>query len=369
MKNSVPLSTVIEKYLNVVSCSKKGWMQELYRANVIKKYEISNKAIKDITTKDVASYRDERLETFSDKTRRKISGNSVRLELAFLSSVFKTAQTEWGLVKDNPVASVRKPKPNKGRDRRISTREEKTINKHLLENNLEMWGIFNLALETAMRQGEILGLRWENINLSLGEAYLPDTKNGTARYVPLSKVAREIFLGMNPLLKGRVFSYTSNGFKSRWRKTMEKLKIDDLHFHDTRHEAISRLFEMGTLNVMEVAAISGHKSLAMLKRYTHLKAYQLARKIDSKNKNKKKIASYFVPYPALGKWIEQGYEITFIDFDELTVTGKDKQETITKAATRLLHTLALAAQSGSRLPLPGSSGVVKEELFLVNPLM
>ncbi|EHC5911056.1 tyrosine-type recombinase/integrase, partial [Salmonella enterica subsp. enterica serovar Eastbourne] len=96
-------------------------------------------------------------------------------------------------------------------------------------------------------------------------------------------------------LSGTVFHYKSTGFKSAWRVALQKLKIENLHFHDLRHEAISRLFELGTLNVMEVAAISGHKSLNMLKRYTHLRAYQLVSKLDTRRRQSQKIATYFVP--------------------------------------------------------------------------
>ena len=127
-----------------------------------------------------------------------------------------------------------------------------------------------LALETAMRQGELLKLEWEHINLRIGIAHLPETKNGSKRDVPLSIKARAALLRMGVKQRGRVFSYTSNGLKSAWRIMMQRLGIEDLHFHDTRHEAASRLSELGRLDIMEIAAITGHKSLAMLKRYTHL---------------------------------------------------------------------------------------------------
>ncbi|STQ14842.1 shufflon-specific DNA recombinase [Enterobacter cloacae] len=96
---------------------------------------------------------------------------------------------------------------------------------------------------------------------------------------------------------GAGFDYTSNGFKSAWRVLLAELEIHDLHFHDLRHEAVSRLFELGTLNVMEVAAISGHKSMNMLKRYTHLRASQLVSKLDARRRQAQKLATLFVPYP------------------------------------------------------------------------
>jgi len=369
MTKTVTLAGAMDRYLKTVSCEKKGWQQELYRANVIKRYAIARKAFNKITSVDIASYRDERLATVQKKSGNKISGNSVRLELAFLSSIFKVAQTEWGIVKLNPVLTVRKPKVGKGRERRITAKEEKAINDYFKRVNPEMGKVFQLAIETAMRQGEILSLKWEDINLSLGVAHLPETKNGTSRDVPLSKKAREILLSMIPLLSGRVFRFTSNSFKSRWRTAKHVLAIEDLHFHDTRHEAISRFFELGTLNIMEVAAITGHKSLAMLKRYTHLKAYQLVRKIDSKSKSTKKVASYFIPYPALAEWMDDRFKVTFIDFEDITVAGNDKQTVIEQAAMKLLKKLAVAAQSGIGIPSPGAIGNLKGEVILINPLL
>ncbi|WP_434081903.1 site-specific integrase [Escherichia coli] len=130
-----------------------------------------------------------------------------------------------------------------------------------------LYVIFHLALETAMRQGEILALRWEHIDLRHGVAHLPETKNGHSRDVPLSRRARN-FLQMMPVnLHGNVFDYTASGFKNAWRiEPHNDFASRTCIFHDLRHEAISRFFELGSLNVMEIAAISGHRSMNMLKR-------------------------------------------------------------------------------------------------------
>ncbi|EPO9964567.1 site-specific integrase [Enterobacter roggenkampii] len=368
-KRAVTLRYALDKYVNTVSSEKKGWRQELYRANVIKRYDIAGLLMHEISSVDISNYRDERLNSIHERTKKKISGNTVRLELAFLSSVFKLAQVEWGVCNNNPVLAVRKPKIGKGRERRLLKSEERKITKYFELHDENMNIVFHLALETAMRQGEMIGLLWENVNLSIGVAHLPETKNGTWRDVPLSKKARELLLGMEPKTSGRVFSFTSNSFKSKWRKSIKNLGIHDLRFHDLRHEAISRLFELGTLNMIEIASISGHKSLAMLKRYTHLRAYQLVKKIDAKAKSVNKIASYFVPYPAIGRFINNEYRVTFIDFDSFEVTGANKNEVMANASVELLKRLAIAAQSGKRIPSPGQIGKVAEDLILINPLM
>ncbi|WP_141393899.1 site-specific integrase, partial [Enterobacter hormaechei] len=216
--------------------------------------------------------------------------------------------------------------------------------------------IFHLALETAMRQGEILNLQWEYIDLQHGVAHLPDTKNGSSRDVPLSRKARNLLQMMPAQLKGKLFSYTSSGFKSAWRNALKELSIENLHFHDLRHEAISRFFELGTLNVMEVAAISGHRSMNILKRYTHLRAYQLVSKLDARRRQTQKIAPYFVPYPAQ---VEQDSEesgdikVMLCDFENLTVSAPTRELALALAGELLLRTLALASQRGDRVPAPG----------------
>lgn len=130
-----------------------------------------------------------------------------------------------------------------------------------------------------MRQSEIIKLCWEHLDLKSRIAHLPDTKNGSKRDVPLSAKARDALIRLGVKSKGNVFTYTSSGIKSTWRFMLGKLGIEDLHFHDMRHEAISRFFELGSLDMMEIAAISGHKSLSMLKRYTHLKAHKAGQEI------------------------------------------------------------------------------------------
>lgn len=118
----------------------------------------------------------------------------------------------------------------------------------------DLYVLVVLAIETAMRQGELLKLEWEHISLQRRIAHLPDTKNGSKRDVPLSLKARDALIQLGARTKGKVFGYTANGLKSAWRIMLQRLEIKDLHFHDLRHEACSRLFELGTLDIMEIAA-------------------------------------------------------------------------------------------------------------------
>lgn len=297
------LRDALHEYRVRVSIHKKGYAQECYRIERIASSSLcaEGRLTRDVTSVEIAEYRDCRLLDLNPRTGQTISPATVRLELSLLSNLFEIGRIEWGICDDNPVLKVRKPKSPPGRERRLTPREDRQILKFAFnQTNPELYSIIVLAVETAMRQGEILNLTWDNIKLKPGIAILPDTKNGTRRDVPLSLKAREALIRLGVRESGRVFSYTSAGLKSTWRYMLQRLGIEDLHFHDLRHEAISRLFELGTLDMMEVAAISGHKSLSMLKRYTHLKAQRLVKKLEGgRSKGRQVILTNLVPYPAL----------------------------------------------------------------------
>lgn len=361
------LNRALDKYLKTVSVHKKGHLQEVYRVNVIKRHPVADRYMDEITTVDIASYRDQRLAQINPRTGRQITGNTVRLELALLSSLFNIARVEWGTCRMNPVELVRKPKISSGRDRRLTSGEERRLSRYFRDKNQQLYVIFHLALETAMRQGEILTLRWEHLDLQHGVAHLPETKNGSPRDVPLSRKARSYLQMLPQQLNGNVFTYTSSGFKSAWRTALLDLKIENLHFHDLRHEAISRFFELGTLNVIEVAAISGHRSLNMLKRYTHLRAYQLVSKLDARRKQTSKISPYFVPYPATVGNRNGLFVVTLHDFD-LETRAETREQAISHASVLLLRTLAQAAQRGERVPTPGELPANIDERVMICPL-
>ncbi|ASN86847.1 MULTISPECIES: site-specific integrase [Pectobacteriaceae] len=365
------LSKALDKYFSTVSRHKRGQLQEFYRINVIKRSRLANRNMDEISSIDIAEYRDNRLSEFNARTQKPISANTVRLELALLSALYNLAKVEWGTCSINPVENVRKPTVSSGRTRRLTTQEERQLTRYFKDKNPELLAIFQIALETGMRQGEILSLRWEYTDLRLGVAHLPLTKNGTSRDVPLSSKARQILCGLGERPhheNGYIFSYTSSGFKSAWRVALKALAIDDLHFHDLRHEAISRFFELGTLNVMEVAAISGHKSMNMLKRYTHLRATHLVSKLDAHKKQAKKLASIFVPYPADIDVDDTTVTLKFSDLDNLSVTASTHDDALKIASVELLRFQAIAAKNGKRLPPPGAISVNSVDRVLISPL-
>ncbi|WP_436435497.1 site-specific integrase [Lonsdalea quercina] len=366
------LGKALDKYFSTVSRHKRGQLQEFYRINVIKRSPLVERNMDEISSVDIAEYRDSRLSQVNPRTKEPISANTVRLEMALLSALYNLAKVEWGTCTGNPVEYVRKPAVSSGRTRRLTSQEERRITRYFKDKNPEILAIFRLAIETAMRQGEILSLRWEHIDLRLGIAHLPLTKNGSARDVPLSSKARQVLKDIHVAGchgTGRVFTYSSSGFKSAWRTALQVMAIENLHFHDLRHEAISRLFELGTLNVMEIAAISGHKSMNMLKRYTHLNAAHLVSKLDASKKQAQKLASIFTPYPADIEINSNGQvTMTFSDFDDLSVTASTYDDALKVASVELLRFQAIAAKNGERLPPPGHIAVNMTERVLINPL-
>lgn len=363
------MHVALERYRSSVSILKKGYEQERYRIEQLLRSPLAIKRVHEVDSVDIATHRDERLATVNHRTQKPLSPASVRLELSLLSNFFEICRIEWGYCDDNPVLKVRKPKPPPGRDRRLTARDDRLILRHAYNHpNQTLYSIIVLALETAMRQNEILTLEWEHVNLRSRIAHLPQTKNGTKRDVPLSLRAREALVRLGPRPSGRVFTYTSNGLKSTWRYLIRKLGIEDLHFHDLRHEAISRLFELGTLDIMEIAAISGHKSLSMLKRYTHLRAQRLVRKLEgNRSRAKQAILDNLVPYPAVVEESGAAFRVRLLDFEGLESWDPDLEKAIRSAQDALLRRILLTMRGGEpkKMPAPDQYLEVIDPLNLV----
>ncbi|WP_226855005.1 site-specific integrase [Acidithiobacillus ferriphilus] len=262
----------MERYLVEVSPLKKSHKQESYRIIDWKQRPIAQRYLASIRGKDVA-------DTVREMQSEGKSANTISLHLAILSHLFTIARKEWGMESlVNPVELVRKPKKPQGRDRRLVDDEEQRLLDACRATNPELAHIVTIAIETAMRQGEIIGMTWDLVDLKRHTVTLLTTKNGSKRIVPLSNTAVGTLQGMPRRMDGRVWTYTQDGLKSSWIKAVKRTAIDDLTFHDLRHEATSRLFEKG-FNPMEVSSITGHKNMQMLKRYTHLKAEDLAKRM------------------------------------------------------------------------------------------
>lgn len=262
---------VLKQYEEEVLPTKRGQMQDKSRIKILKE-AFGDYRLASLTSTQIAKYRDERLKVVGPQT--------VIHEINMLNRVLKAATLDWGIALPGglPTAQVRKPAKPRGRDRRITATEISRI----LETteSAELRTIVTLAVETGMRRGELASLLWEDVNLKKQTAHLPKTKTDVPRTIPLSKAAVTALKALGEKCEGRVFSLQGESMSQAFERACEphRANIENIRFHDLRHEATSRLFEKG-LNVMEVAAITGHKTLDMLKRYTHLRAEDLARKL------------------------------------------------------------------------------------------
>ena len=267
------LGELFERYLEEVTPKKKGAESEHYRIRALARHPLAARFLSTIRSSDIAAYRDERLGVVAPPT--------VKRDLVILGHLFETARKDWGIPIENPVRMIRVPADARPRDRRLPPGEERRLLVACRKSrSTYLEPVVCLALETAMRQGEIVGLRWEAIDLVRRTAHLSDTKTNEPRTIPLSTTAITV---LRPFCsghgQGEVFpGLTSQAIKLAFGRALRRAGIEGLRFHDLRHEATSRLFERG-LNLMEVSAITGHKTLSMLKRYTHLRAEDLAKKL------------------------------------------------------------------------------------------
>lgn len=366
------VAETLKRYQKTISILKKGYAQEGYRIAQICRSSLGVLEVDEVTSVHIATYRDERLASLNPRTGNPLSSSTVRLEMSLLSHLFEIGRIEWGVCDSNPVSNVRKPKASPGRDRILTAREERQILRYAYAyTNPDLYSIIILAVETAMRQGEILKLQWEHINLKTGIAHLPETKNGTKRDVPLSRKAKDAFIRMGGKTSGRVFGYTAEGLKSTWRYMLLKLGIKDLHFHDCRHHAITKLFQLGTLDMMEVAAISGHKSLSMLKRYTHLKTAKLVRKLEgNKHRGRQVLIDNLIPYPAAVEVSDSEIRVRVLDFDDVAGAGFCHESAVRSAQDALLRKLMTMMRSAIEIPEPDQylEHVHEQQILMIDPL-
>lgn len=292
------LREALVKYEAEVTPGKRGAEQEQHRIRVWKDDPLAKKFLASLRGVDFAKWRDGRLKDVKPAT--------VRHDLEVISNLFNVARREWGMEGlVNPVEGIRLPTANNARSRVFYPGEEVLLMTALeppARKGNGQWGAGTanalikpfvlLALETAMRRGELLALRWENIRLKDRVAHLPMTKNGQSRTVPLSTKAVEVLNGMTRKLYGEVFDgLTANAVKLGFIRAVKRAReayvecggddprmLVDLRMHDLRHIAVTRLAER-LPNIVELAAVSGHSDVRMLKRYYHPKAEDLALKL------------------------------------------------------------------------------------------
>jgi integrase len=251
----------------------RGGKADYIRLKALARRPIAKLNMVSLTPQKIAQHRDERL--------KEIAPATVIRELSYFSSIITYARKEWGININNPVALVVRPKNPQGRSRILDAAETDALFEALRptgRRSIWMLPLVRLALETAMRRSELLGLHWEHIDLVRRTVFLQLTKNGTSRTVPLSKYAIQILTEIPRNNDGRVFPVTHEVVSQAFNRARKQAGVKDVRFHDLRHMAITKLAEK-LPNLIELGAVSGHKSLAMLKRYYHPNPELLAEKL------------------------------------------------------------------------------------------
>jgi integrase len=263
----------LQRFVREVTPARRGARWERVRAQSLGRDPLAGTLLRNLGATQLAEWRDRRLGEVGPAT--------VRRDLTFLSAIFRKCVREWRWLRSNPVPEIDKPPAPPPRRRRISADEIERVVLALGYDGGEPANAsqrtalaFLFALETAMRAGEILGLTWENV--SPRSVLLPRTKNGDQRKVPLSSRAREI-LDLLPRGAPTCFDVDPAVRDALFRKARDRAGVQNLHFHDSRAEAIYRLSKK--LDILELARVIGHRDVRSLMFYYEADADELALKL------------------------------------------------------------------------------------------
>lgn len=267
---------LLARYRDERSPLKKGYKWESNRLSAIIRDPLARIRIADIQRGDLASYRDRRALAVANST--------VNRELNLLSAVFTVAIDEWHALPENPCRGLRRPRNPAPRDRRISDTEISQIcrqasysEKTPVDNKSQQVALaFLFAIETGMRLGEIMALEWSNIFLEKKYLNLETSKNNDSRDVPLTPEARRLLQRRHGY--PRPFEVNENSASSLFRKMRDRAGIKNLTFHDTRHEAVSRLARK--LSILDLARMIGHRDLKSLQIYYNATPEEIASAFD-----------------------------------------------------------------------------------------
>ncbi len=268
-----------DRYSKEVSTTKRGEAWEQQRLITIGAHEIDGARLDSIKLCEVSA---DMIGKWRDMRARTVLGSTINRDLALLSNVFQIARKEWKWIAASPTTDVRRPQDPPARDRRISEAEISAVTLALGYTGLvrtksdRVAVAFLFAIETAMRAGEICALTWGAITGKV--AHLPMTKNGTRRDVPLSPRATAL---LESLPRGEdsdpCFGSTSSQLDAIFRKARDKSPVEDLTFHDSRHEAITRLARK--IDVLDLARMTGHRDIKQLMVYYNATAADIAEKL------------------------------------------------------------------------------------------
>ncbi|MHB8415801.1 MAG: tyrosine-type recombinase/integrase [Acidiferrobacteraceae bacterium] len=259
------LAEALDRYILEILPRHKQVAQETNRIRVLQRRPIALRMLAAVRGQDVAAF-------IREREAEGVGANTIRLDLAVLSHLYNIACSAWGMESlGNPVDLVRtqRPKLPPGRERRLQGDEEARLLTAARTYGGAMEALITFAIATTLRRGELVAMRWEHVDRKARVLVVPETKNGTSRRVPLSSAALALLEALPRRIDGRVWGMRPDSISQAFERICRSAGIEGLTFQDLRHEATSRLFEQG-LDPMEVAAITGHKTLQMLQRYMHI---------------------------------------------------------------------------------------------------
>ena len=273
--NKLTLGNLFKRYLSENKHkAKKQWRNEEYRVGQLLNDTISDINLLRFSTKHLAEFRNRRLESVKSATYNK--------DFNFISVVISTAINDWGIyIPHNPCKMMKRETEDKPRKRVLENDEQsRLIEACALSENIYLKPMVQFSIETSVRQGELLKIKYEHINFKKRLVTLYDTKNGEDRTIPLSQKAFTILCSLPRQFNGRMFPMTRHSLKFWWRQALKKAKIKGLRWHDLRRHAITIMFEEKGLDVPTVQLISGHKNpMVLLNTYTKLNPEKLVSKL------------------------------------------------------------------------------------------
>jgi integrase len=266
-RSSHTVNEAIERYCSTI-LSEKSPGHQYTQTRQLKwwSHQLGNLSLEEVTPVLIVQWR--------DHLSKRVSNGTVNRYLAALSAVLSAAVREWMLLDQSPMNKVRKLRESRGRVRWLTDDERNRLLGACRDSTSSaLYTIVVLALSTGARQGELLNLTWNQVDLSRGCIYLDVTKNGERRILPLTGHVLEL---MSHHPKGKstfVFPGPHTGrplsIRTAWQTAVKRAKLEDFRFHDLRHTAVSYLAMQGC-SLIEIAEILGHKDLSMTKRYSHL---------------------------------------------------------------------------------------------------
>jgi integrase len=287
------LAEVVDRYLSNIAPNLKSESDRITQLGWWKA-RLGAFVLADISPALLSTHRDNLLSEITLRGTKRSPASTTRY-MAALSHALSVAVREWGWMEDNPMSKVSRPKEPRGLVRFLSDDErDRLLMECKASKNPYLYTIVVLAIATGMRKGEILNLKWSDIELDKGKITLVETKNGEIRTVPVMGYAHEVLSAWRsvatskgdivfpPRLKSTTGTQGATSIDDAWRTALRKAGIENFRFHDLRHSAASYL-AMNGATPGEIAEVLGHKTLQMVKRYAHLSEAHTAGVVERMN--------------------------------------------------------------------------------------